>query len=87
MSKCIAFTHTLGAFQTVVFLLGLGVRETAQKAFRRGISVSNSTLSPLDTGFLSQMFWELVSLVQIPGVRMSDIGHQSLAPQRETPDS
>lgn len=39
-----------------------------------GISVFYSTLGPLDVGFLSQMFWGLVSLVQIPGVRMPDIG-------------
>ena len=64
------------------------MRETVHKAFKRGISVSYSTLSPLDVGFLSQTFWGLVSLVQIPGVRMPDIEHQSLAPPppRETPD-
>ena len=75
-------------FANYCFLLGHGVSETVHKAFKRGISVSYSTLSPLDGGFLSQTFWGLVSLVQIPGVRMPDIEHQSLAPPppRETPD-
>ena len=55
---------------------------------KRRISVSHSTLGPLDissVGFQSQTFWGLVPQVQIPGAGLPDMGHQLLAPLAETP--
>lgn len=57
----------------MVFLLGLGASETKYKPFRKRMSVSYSILGPLDfnpIGFLSQMFWAIIFLVQIPEVGM-----------------
>lgn len=52
-----------------MFLLGLRVNKTTCKPFNRGIVISYSTLELLDINsvvFLSQTFWGLISLVQIP---------------------
>lgn len=41
------------------------------------------TLGSLDlnpVGFLSQMFWGLTSLIQVPGAGTPDIGHQPFSP-------
>ena len=35
-------------------------------------------------GFQSQIFWELITLVQIPRLEVPDVGHKPLAPQGET---
>lgn len=54
--------------------------ETACLLFKRG-SVSFSTLEPLvvsPVGFLSRIFWELVSLVQTPGAGLPDVGSPPL---------
>lgn len=50
-------------------MLGLRANEYVQEPFESRVSVSYSPLVLLDvsaTGFQSQMFWELVFLVQIP---------------------
>lgn len=53
------------------------------------ISVSYSILGPLNinpVGFLSQMFWGLISLVHIPGIGVPVVGHQPLTFLEEMPD-
>lgn len=63
------------------FSLGLEASEASLEPLTRGISVFCSTLGPLDIspgGFPSQTFWGLMSPVQIPGVGVPDVGHQTL---------
>lgn len=60
----------LELFKLLPFSLGLRTSETERQPFKRAISVSYGTLRPLSLSpicFLSQMFWGLVSPVQIPG--------------------
>lgn len=57
-----SFTYSSGVFQTAVFPLDLRASEIACEPFKR--------ISPV--GFLSQKFWGLTSLVQIPGATVAD---------------
>lgn len=53
------------------------LNESLHGSYKNGISVSYSTLCPLDVnlfGFQNQMFWRLNSLVQVPRVGVSDVG-------------
>lgn len=51
-------------------------------------SISYSPVILLDAspiGFQSQIFWELISQVQVPSIDMPNVGHNPLTPQGETP--
>lgn len=64
-----SFTYSSGVFQTAIFPLDLRASEIVCEPFKR--------VSPV--GFLSQKFWGLISLVQIPGATVadtSDVRHQ-----------
>lgn len=73
------FTYDLGSFQTAIFVLDPRASESAHKPFKSRISVLYSPVVPLDIsldGFLSQMFWELVSPVPrvgVPNVRQKPL--------------
>lgn len=74
-----SLTYSSGAFQTAIFPLDLRASEIACETFKR--------VSPI--GFLSQKFWGLISLVQIPGAAASDasdVRHQPLIHPGEVPD-
>ena len=81
INKCITFTYGLDTFQTVAFVLDCQVGESACKSFKSGISIPYSPLVFLDVspvGFQSQMFWGLISPVQVPRVGVPDVGHKFL---------
>ena len=67
--------------QTVVFVLYGQVGESACKPIKSGISIPYSPLVLLDISpvdLQSQMFWGLISSMQVQRVRVPDIGHKSL---------
>lgn len=56
--------------------------EFAHEPFKSNISLDDMVLldvSPI--GFQSWIFWELILLVQVPRVEVSNVGHKPLAPQ------
>ena len=60
--------------------------ESVRESCRSGISGSYSTLCLLDISpisFQSQVFWGLISLVQVLRVGAPDVGLKPLAPQGE----
>jgi len=73
--------YGLDTFQTVAFMLYGQVGEAACKPFHNGISIPYTPLVLLDISTVdlqSQMFWGLISSMQVQRVRVPDIGHKSL---------
>ena len=65
----------------MVFVLYGQVGESACKPIKSGISIPYSPLVLLDISTVdlqSQMFWGLISSMQVQRVRVPDIGHKSL---------
>lgn len=62
--------------------------ESATEPFKSRVSAPYSPMTFLDiasVGFQNHMFWELVSLVLVPIVRMPNVGHKAFAPLGEVP--
>ena len=81
------FLHIyLGIFQTGAFALDPGVRETTCEPFKGRISVSYSTLGPLDIspfGFVSEAFLEGHLSCSLSRTEESDVGNKSFVPLGE----
>lgn len=71
-------------FQTAVFILDLRVSEFLCSSFKSRDLVSSSSpvlLVLISADLQNHMSWELIFLVQVPGVRVLDVGPEPLAPQ------
>lgn len=81
------FTYSLDAFRTAAFELGPTSSECMQ-ALKSSISAPSSVLGLLNFSPISFQSWTLwgSSLVQIPRVRMPNVGHEPLGSQGEAPD-
>lgn len=90
ISKWIPVMCSIGGFQTADFALVPGASETAFKSLKMSISISYSPLGRLDVspiGCLSQTFWGLIFLVQVPRFGCLMWGtNPSLLWERETLD-
>ena len=78
INKWIFFTHSLDAFQTAALALVLRANESVYKLSNRSFSVPYSSSGLLDmspSGFQRQMFWRLISLLQIPRAEVSIVEH------------
>lgn len=78
-----------GHFSNCCFNAGAHASESAYKHLKSGISIPYSPTVLLDlspTGFQSQAFGELLSLIQFSRVEVPDVGHKAVTSQGESPD-
>lgn len=88
ISKLIFFTCRVNTFETAAFVLVPGASQCTCEPFKRNVTVPQSPLgflniSPIDVP--NQMFWGLVSSLQVPRIGMPHVGHQPLTFQGEAP--